>query len=159
MLKHFTLALAALGLMTSFACAQSGTIEVDHVWARATPGGAKTGAIYLTLVNKGTVDDKLVSASTPAAGMAQLHQMSMDNGVMKMRPIAAIDVKPGGKTELKPGGLHIMLMELKGPLVEGKSVPLTLTFEKAGKVEVTATIEKAGAMAPPATPAMPGMKM
>jgi periplasmic copper chaperone A len=156
MLKHFTLALVTLGLFMGLALAQSGSIEVDHVWARATPGGAKTGAIYLTIANKGGAPDKLLSASTPAAGLAQVHSMSMDNGVMKMRPVASLDLKPGETTELKPGGLHIMLMQLKGPLVEGKSVPLTLTFEKAGKVDVTATVEKPGAMGPAA---MPGMKM
>ena len=95
MLKHFTLALVTLGLFMGLALAQSGSIEVDHAWARATPGGAKTGAIYLTIANKGGAPDKLLSASTPAAGLAQLHSMSMDNGVMKMRPLARIDVKAG----------------------------------------------------------------
>jgi copper(I)-binding protein len=80
---------------------------------------------------------------------------------MKMRPLPAVDIKAGGQAELKPGGMHIMLVGLAAPLKEGQTFPLTLTFEKAGKVEVTVTVEKAGAMGDRAMPGMkmPGMKM
>ncbi|MGH7122816.1 MAG: copper chaperone PCu(A)C [Stellaceae bacterium] len=146
------LALASAGT----AVAQTGSVVVEQAWARATPGGAKTAALYMTLVNKGPAEDRLVSVSTPAAGKAELHSTTTENGVMHMGPVAALEVKPGTPTVLKPGGYHVMLMDLKGPLVAGQSFALTLTFEKAGKVDATATIEKVGAMGPGA---MPGMKM
>jgi len=146
------LALASAGPVV----AQTGSVEVQKAWARATPGGAKTAALYMTLVNKGTADDRLVSVSTPVAGKVELHTTTTENGVMQMRPVEAIEVKPGTPTVLKPGGYHVMLMDLKGPLVAGKSFAITLTFEKAGKVDATATIEKVGAMGPGS---MPGMQM
>jgi len=138
------------------AAAQTTTIEVDHAWARATPAGARTAALYMTLVNKGASADRLVSVSTPVAGKAEVHNSTTENGVMQMRPAAALEVKPGTPTVLKPGGYHVMLMELKGALKEGQSFAVTLTFEKAGRIEATATVEKTGATAPGA---MPGMKM
>jgi len=142
----------ALGLTTA-AFAQTSTIEVDQVWARATPPGAKTAAVYLTLINKGSTEDRLLSATTPVAGKAELHTTINDNGIMRMRPIAAITVKPGSSTKLQPNGMHIMLEELKAPLLAGQSFTLMLSFEKAGTKEATATVEKAGSMG------MPGMKM
>jgi copper(I)-binding protein len=153
-----SIALAALLVLASVAgaAAQTPSIEADHVWARATPGGAKTAAIYMTLVNKGSADDRLVSVSTPVAGVAELHTSTTENGMMRMRPVEALDVTPGTPAVLKPGGYHVMLMELKGPLVTGQSFAVSLTFEKAGRIDVTATVEKAGAMGPDA---MPGMKM
>jgi len=138
----FTLAVAYA------AVAQPASVSVSEVWARATPPGAKTGAAYLTVKNKGTAPDRLVKASTPVASEAQLHTMIDDNGIMKMRPVAGIDVKAGGSVTLKPGGFHVMLMGLKQPLVEGQSFPLTLTFEKAGAVETTVKVAKAGAASP-----------
>ncbi|HEX3497692.1 MAG TPA: copper chaperone PCu(A)C, partial [Stellaceae bacterium] len=101
-------------------------------------------------------DDRLVAVATPAAAKAELHVTSMDGGVMKMRPIAAVDVKAGAQTEFKPGGMHIMLVGLTAPLKVGQSFPLALTFEKAGKIETIVTVEKPGAMG---DHAMPGMKM
>jgi periplasmic copper chaperone A len=138
------------------AMAQAPTINADHVWARATPGGAKTAALYMTLSNKGAEGDRLVAISTPIAGKAELHSTTTDNGVTRMRPVAALEVKPGTSTVLKPGGYHVMLTDLKGPLVVGQSFAVSLTFEKAGKIDATAVVEKIGAMAPGA---MPGMKM
>jgi hypothetical protein len=121
-------------------------IAVTNAWARAMPAGAKTGAAYVTVANKGSTDDKLLSVSTPVATTAQLHTTIDDNGVMKMRPVSAIDVKPGATVTLKPGGMHLMLMGVKQPLTEGHSFPLTLTFAKAGKIETTVEVKKAGAM-------------
>jgi copper(I)-binding protein len=135
------------------AAAQAPAIEVDHAWARATPAGARTAALYLTLVNKGHAADRLVAVSTPVAGKAEVHSSTTENGVMQMRPVAALEVKPGSPLVLKPGGYHVMLMELKQPLVAGQSFAVTLTFEKAGAIDATATVEKLGAAA------MPGMKM
>ncbi|MGE5203325.1 MAG: copper chaperone PCu(A)C [Acidobacteriota bacterium] len=126
--------------------APSSALEVEQVWARATPAGARTGAIYLTVVNRTGADDKLVGASTPAAREAQLHTMIDDNGVMKMRPLASIEIKAGATVTLKPGGMHVMLVGLDKPLKPGASFPLTLEFEKGGKRELTVSVAKAGAM-------------
>lgn len=149
------------GLGQSALAQSAGSIEVTHAWARATAATAKTGAAYLTLVNKGTSDDRLVAVAGTVAAKAELHVTNAENGVMKMRPLAAVEVKAGGQAELKPGGMHIMLVGLAAPLKEGQQFPLTLTFEKAGTVEVTVTVEKAGAMGDHAMPGMtmPGMKM
>ncbi|HYZ40658.1 MAG TPA: copper chaperone PCu(A)C, partial [Stellaceae bacterium] len=92
--------------------------------------------------------DRLVSASTPAAKKAELHTMSMQGMVMKMRPLAGLDIPAGQPVALKPGGEHIMLLGLKQPLREGQSFPLTLDFAKAGQRTVTVSVEKAGATAP-----------
>ena len=139
--------------------AQSPTpISVEHAWARATPGNIRTGGVYLTIVDHGPGDDRLVAVSTPVAGKAEVHEMHEDKGVMVMRPVGGIAVAPGQSVELKPGGYHVMLMELKQPLKEGDNFPLTLTFEKAGPIQVSVTVEKPGARGP-MPPAMPGMKM
>ncbi len=121
-------------------------IEVTDAWARAMPPGARTGAVYVTLANKGTSDDQLVGASTPVAAKAQLHTTITDNGVMKMRPLAKLDVKPGASVTFKPGGMHVMLLGVSKRLAEGQSFPLTLDFAKAGKIETTVRVEKVGAM-------------
>jgi copper(I)-binding protein len=156
-MKSFLYALVLCAGIGHAALAQSpSSIEVTHAWARATAATAKTGAAYLTLVNKGASDDRLVALAGTVAAKAELHVTSAENGVMKMRPIAGVDIKAGGQAELKPGGTHIMLVGLAAPLKEGQTFPLTLTFEKAGTVEVTVTVEKAGAMG---DHAMPGMKM
>jgi periplasmic copper chaperone A len=146
----------ACGIAFSATAQQSG-ITVSDAWARAMPPGAKAGAAYVTVTNNGTAPDRLVGASTPVAGKAQLHTMTDDNGVMKMRPVDAIELKPGASVTLKPGGYHVMLFDVKQPLSAGQSFPLTLTFEKAGPVETKVTVAKAGAMAPSAMGDMPGM--
>jgi copper(I)-binding protein len=156
MLKSMLVAGLLLIAAVVGATAQTSLIQVDHAWARATPGGAKTAAVYLTLHNSGAVDDRLISVSTSMAEKAELHTTANDNGVMRMRSVAALNVKAGVPIELKPGGYHIMLLDLKGPLVAGQSFPLSLTFDKAGKVEVMAVVEKVGATGPDS---MPGMKM
>lgn len=152
------LILAAFLCLTATASASAQTnspIEIAHVWARATQASAKNGAVYLTLMNHGTSDDRLTGASTPVAAKTQLHITVNENGVMKMRPIADVPIKAGGSAEFKPGGMHIMLLGLKHPLKAGDSFPLTLTFDKAGAVETMVMVEEAGA--PSNT--MPGMKM
>ncbi|HEY1796363.1 MAG TPA: copper chaperone PCu(A)C [Stellaceae bacterium] len=150
--RVFALA-AALAAMTATALAQTGPqpgqIKVENAWARATPAGASTAAIYLTV--EAPAADKLVSVSTPAAREADLHEMSMDNGVMKMRALpGGVDLPAGQKVTLKPGGMHIMLSALTGPLKEGDSVPLTLNFAKAGAEQISVPVEKIGAMGPAA---------
>jgi periplasmic copper chaperone A len=116
-------------------------LAIDHPYARSTPPGAMAGAAYLTIENKGAAPDKLVAAASAVAKVVEIHEMAMEGGVMKMRAVNAIEVKPGAKAELKPGGYHIMLMGLTQPLKAGAAFPLTLVFEKAGKVEVSVRVE------------------
>ncbi len=121
------------------------TLEIRHPFARATPAGARSGAVFMTIENKGKDADRLLSASSPAAGIVEIHEMKMANGMMQMREVTGLEIKPGATVELKPGGYHVMLMDLKTPLKQGESVPVTLKFEKAGAVEVKASIEAMGA--------------
>jgi copper(I)-binding protein len=157
-----TLVLLALALGSALAVSAdaqtpaTATIAIEAPFARATAAMAKTATAYLTIVNSGTSDDRLVAASTPVAAEIGPHRMAEDNGVMRMRPLDSVEVKAGGRTELKPGGIHLMLSGLKAPLKEGQNFPLTLTFEKAGAIEVTVPVGKAGAMS---GHDMKGMKM
>ena len=157
--------LAFAAICTGPASAQQvkvGDLVLDHAWARATPGGAKVGGGYLTIENKGTTPDKLIGGSSPAAAKVEVHEMAMKNDVMTMRPVkGGLSILPGQSVTLAPGGYHIMMMELKGPLKKGDKVPVTLKFEKAGEVNVTFEIEGIGAMAPTSGQMdheMPGMQ-
>jgi len=147
---------AATGLAQTMTTAP---ITVEHAWARATPGTITTGGAYMTVIDHGAAADRLIGVSTPVAGKAEIHEMTNDKGVMKMHMVDGLAVEPGKPLELKPGGYHVMLMDLKHPLKEGDSFPLTLVFQKAGSVAVTVKVAKAGAMAPDAPAAMPGMNM
>ena len=102
--------------------------------------------------NDGDTPDKLLAVRTPAAGKAELHTMAMDGNVMKMRPVLDLPVAAHGTAQLKPGGMHVMLMELRAPLKQGDKFPLTLKFEKAGDVSVEVSVEGVGAMGPGAMP-------
>ena len=124
-------------------------ITVENAWARTTHGGAKTGAIYLTLMNHGVDGDRLVGVATPVADRAQLHVESVENGIMTMRPLAEIEVKPGATAVLKLVASHVTLTGLKQPLKEGDTFPLTLDFTKAGKQEVPVTVATADPMSMP----------
>jgi len=154
---------AAFLMASATAFADSSGIEVTQAWARATPGAAKTGAIYLTITNKGTAPDTLEGkASSPAAKDADVHEMKMVNNVMEMRPVPSLTIPPGKSVVFEPNGYHVMLTGLKAPLKEGQSVPLTLTFAHAGPVQVTASVAKVGAMhagemSSPGGGAMPNM--
>jgi copper(I)-binding protein len=130
------------GVATAFA-QQAPSIQIDTAWARASSG--QTSAAYLTLKNMGSADDRLVAASTPAAGRVELHNMFMEGDVMRMRAVPAIPVAAHGTAELKPGGLHIMLIGLKSPLRQGDKIELTLNFEKMGGVTVQVPVRTAGA--------------
>lgn len=136
-------------LMAADAFGGSGSIAVEHVWARATPKSAVTGAAYATLINNGTSDDRLLSVTSPAAEHIQIHSETSDKGVMKMEQVSTLDVHPATPVVLKPSGVHMMLIGLKQQLKEGDTVPFTFTFEKAGSVPVTAHVGKIGAMDDP----------
>ena len=127
-----------------------GTIFIDHPWTRPTPGGVTVGSGYLVIRNRGKVPDRLVSASTAIAGKVEIHRMTAEDGVMKMRQVeGGLTVAPGKSVELKPSDLHLMFFELKRPLKEGDKFPATLVFEKAGTVNVEFKVEPMSTTAPP----------
>lgn len=114
-----------------------GDLEVSGAFSRATLPNAPVGAGYLTITNKGTADDTLVSASTPVAGTTQIHEMKMEGDVMKMNEVeGGLVIAAGQSVTLAPGGFHIMIMDLNQALVEGTTVPVMLIFAKAGTVEI-----------------------
>jgi periplasmic copper chaperone A len=123
-----------------------GTLEIVHPWTRATPKGAKVAGGYMTLTNKGAASDRLVAVETAAAGKIELHEMTEERGVMKMRPLAqGIAIPPGETVTLAPGGLHVMFLNIKSPFVQGESLAARLIFEKAGPIDVTFKVEAMGA--------------
>ena len=140
------LAAAVCVIIAGAALAQTGQLEVSNAWARATPAKAETGIAYLRI--RSPTADRLVSVSSPVAKKVELNTMEMSGVVMKMRPLASLDIPAGQPVTLKPGGDHVMLTGLNGPLRDGQSFPLTLTFEKAGTREVTVAVEKPGAAGP-----------
>ena len=134
-------AAAALLLMSCNQANEPPQISIDGALARATLPGQMSSAAYFTITNKGG-PDVLLSVSSPA-GDASLHSTSMSNGVMKMRSVSSLDVPANGKLELKPGGLHVMVMGLKQPLATGSSFPLEVKFQKSGEIPVEAAVKAA----------------
>jgi copper(I)-binding protein len=131
---------------------KAGDLVISQAWSRATPTGAKVGGSYLTIENKGTAPDKLIGASSDVAGSMQVHEMSMTDGMMKMRPLEnGLTIEPGKTIKLAPGGYHLMMMDLKNPLKQGDKLPITLEFEKAGKVQATFDVMGVGAQGPAAS--------
>lgn len=127
--------------------ASVGSIRVENAYTRATAPGQQVAGGFFKIENKGAAD-QLVSASSPAAGEVQLHEMAMDGNVMKMRQVKDIPVPANGSVELKPGGLHLMFMNIKAPLAAGETVPVKLKFAKAGEVEVKMPVNSTAATAP-----------
>lgn len=126
-----------------------GPIQITAPWARATPKGASSGAAYMTITNTGKTPDKVSCVSSDVSAQCQIHTMTMDNGVMQMRPVeGGLEIKPGETVTLKPGGLHVMLVNLKHPLEQGNTVKATLKFDTAGSVDVEYPIAAIGAAAP-----------
>lgn len=126
-----------------------GTLEIGHPWTRATPPTAPTAGGFLTVTNKGTTPDKLISAKSAAAETVQIHTMKMEGNVMRMREQdGGLEIAPGATVTLAPGHLHLMMMGLKGPLKQGEKVPVTLVFEKAGPIDVELAVMAMGASAP-----------
>jgi hypothetical protein len=148
---------------------KAGDLVITQAWSRATPGGAKTGGGYLTIENKGSTPDRLIGGSAEVADKVQVHEMATSNGVMTMRPLEkGLTIEPGKTVKLAPGGYHLMLFDLKHPLKQGDKVPVTLDFEKAGKVTLSFDVQGIGAQGPAAKgntggpmemKTMPGMKM
>ena len=124
----------------------SGDLAIAHPYALATPPGATTGGAYLKEIdNHGKSGDALIGASSPVADRVEIHSMTMDGDVMRMRPVKAIAIEPGKGVTMQPGnGYHLMMVGLHQPLVTGTKIPLTLQFERAGKVDVMLTVQERG---------------
>ena len=135
---------------------KAGGITVTMPWARATPGGAKVAGAFFGVTASAGTEDKLIGASSPAAATVELHDHIDDGGVMRMRRVEAIAVKADAPVTLKPGGLHLMLMDLRQPLKAGDAVDVTLKFEKAGEVKIKAEVAPIGAAGPAGGRAEPG---
>ena len=123
-----------------------GALQIAAPWARATPKGAAIGGGYLKITNSGAASDRLIGGSTAIASRLEVHEMSMSDGTMKMRHLASgVEIKPGESVELKPGGIHLMFVQLKEQLKQGQHLTATLEFEKAGKVDVGFDVAGIGA--------------
>lgn len=141
--------LAAALLLTVPASAHDfrvGDLIIGHPWTRAVTPRAPTAAGYMAIHNTGRVADRLIAAETPQASQVDLHETSMTDGIMRMRPIPrGIDILPGQEVLLAPSGLHLMLISPRGTFTQGARVPLTLVFEQAGRVDVELAVEAPGA--------------
>src|SRR5258706_8031438 len=172
----FTGAIACATMLAYFLAApalaeevKAGDLVITQAWSRATPGGAKVGGGYLTIQNKGSAADRLIGGSADVADKVQVHEMATTNGVMTMRPLdKGLSIGPGKTVKLTPGGYHLMLLDLKSPLKQGDKVPVTLEFEKAGKVKLSLDVQGLGGKGPAGAGGtagpkdmkkMPGMKM
>jgi len=126
-----------------------GPLEIDQPWARATAPTAKTGGGFVTITNKGTTPDRLIAVRSAASDKVEVHEMKMDGNVMRMRELdKGLEIPPGTTVTLKPGGFHIMFMELKAPFAKDAKVPATLVFEKAGSIDVDLLVQAMGAQPP-----------
>lgn len=156
--RRFVIALAltaavAVGLQP-ITVAQPSTITIEDPWTRTTAPGQAVAGGFMTVVNTTGVEDRLLRASSPVAKEVQIHNTTMDEGVMRMRPMAdGVAIPAGGRVEFKPRALHLMFMGLQAPIAAGTTVPVTLEFERTGKVGATFRVE--AVTAAPATPAKP----
>ena len=137
--------LMLLALAASPVCAQ---VSVEQPWSRATPPGAKIGVGFMLLKNAGAAAERVVAVTSPLAGRVEMHVSTRDGDVMKMRQVESFDVPAGGSFDLKPGGAHLMLVDLHRPFKQGEKVPLTLKLEKGGELKVELTVEALGARRP-----------
>jgi copper(I)-binding protein len=155
-LISITRAIACATMLSYFlaapACAEevrAGDLVITQAWSRATPGGAKIAGGYLTIENKGSTADRLIGGSGDVAAKIEVHEMATNNGVMTMRPLdKGLTIEPGKTVKLAPGGYHLMLFDLREPLKQGDKVPVTLEFEKAGKVKLSLDVQGIGAQGP-----------
>jgi len=118
-----------------------GQLLIVHPWSRPTEAGRPVGVAYLSITNNGRTEDVLLRASTPLAAQVQLHQTTLSEGMARMRPLDDLVIAPGKTVQIEPGGVHLMLIDLKGALIAGTTVPLTLEFRVAGKITVPLKIE------------------
>lgn len=127
---------------------RSGDIVISNPWSRATPAGAKVGAGYLVIENRGTMPDSLVGGSVEAAQDFEMHDVVVEDGVMRMRELNNIALPPGASIAAKPGGRHIMFVGLRHPLAAGEKARGSLQFEHAGRVEIEFEVVGMGALPP-----------
>jgi periplasmic copper chaperone A len=136
----------AQGATSGVATFKLGDLTVTSPWTRATPGGAKIAGGYLKITNNGTAADRFVGVKSDVSDRVEIHEMSMSDGVMKMRPLPnGLEIKPGETVELKSGGYHLMFMDLKQPLKQDDKFKAILQFEKAGPLEVNFNVNALGA--------------
>jgi copper(I)-binding protein len=151
---------AAFGLAVAAASAadyKAGSLDISDPWSRATPKGSSVAAGYMKIKNNGSTPDRLIEGSSDVASKFEVHEMKMENGVAKMRPVkGGLEIKPGETVELKPGSFHVMFVGLKKPLAAGEHINAALVFEKAGAINVEFDVLAMGA-APGKD--MPGMRM
>jgi len=122
-----------------------GPLVIDHPWSRATPKGAAVAGGYMKITNTGTTADRLVGGSAEVAKRFELHEMSMEGGVMKMRELSnGLEIPPGATVELRPGSYHVMMQNLSRQLTKGERVKASLTFEKAGKIDIEFAVDAVG---------------
>lgn len=127
----------------------SGNLVISQALSRATPGGAKVAGGYLTIENRGTAPDRLLSGSTGLAKKLEIHEMAVNDGVMTMRPVVdGLIIAPGSNLKFAPGAYHLMFVDLNAPLRQGEQVPVTLTFERAGAIKAMFDVQAVGAQAP-----------
>jgi copper(I)-binding protein len=123
-----------------------GNLEIASPWSRATPGGAKVAAGFMKITNTGKETERLLAAKASIAGVVEVHEMTMVDGVMKMRALGnGIEIAPGQTVELKPGGYHVMFIDLKAPVVKDQPFKAKLVFQKAGEIEVEFAVAPVGA--------------
>jgi len=149
MLRHLFALLAASVLAVAAHAHQYsiGDLTIGHPWSRPTVSGMPTGVAYLSIINNGSQEDTLIAAHSPAASRVEFHRTSFEAGMARMRPAGAVVVGPNATVTAKPGGLHLMLVELKTPLVDGSFVPLVLKFRSAGEITVLLKVEQSMDMA------------
>jgi periplasmic copper chaperone A len=146
LLKALLISAVGFGLagMAQAQSAKVGSVQIENAYTRSTVPGQMAAGGFMKIENKGAVD-QLISASSPVAGEVQLHEMAMEGNVMKMRQVKEVVVPAGGAVELKPGGMHLMFINIKAPLTAGETVPVKLKFAKAGEVEVKMPVNAMGA--------------
>ena len=145
------------GLAKDAGAVSAGQLLIDQAWTRATPGGAKVGAGYMSIINHGDAADRLIAVKSDIAERVEIHTMTMQGGVMRMRQLEdGLVLAPKSITELKPGGYHVMFIGLKKPITKGEEIKVQLTFEKAGAVDLTLAAAAIGAKSPPGKPAGAG---
>ena len=139
-MKHPILFAAGLLCSAAVFAGAADTVSVHEPYVRLAPPNAPASAAFMVLRNTGARDVRLVRADNPASRVTELHTHLNEGGVMKMRPVPAVEIKAGDETVLKPGGLHVMLIDLKAPLKEGEIVPITLGFDDGSSKRVDARV-------------------
>jgi copper(I)-binding protein len=154
-MKKLVAAFACACLSASVFAQSKDGLQIEKPWARATVPGAAVGGGYLVIRNNGATGDRLIGVSSPVSARVEIHEMAMEKDIMRMRQVKGVDVPAKKAVEFKPGGFHLMFIELKAPLKQGEKVPVTLRFEKAGEVKTEFPVEAMNA----AMPAGPGHSM